>query len=271
MKVSLLAVLSLILTLSNGFPAEVKLQKDQKIAILTGSKLSGQKPYFSRLLPQEAPEVSLHANQFIFIDRRSPQEILESLDERVLSKNVKIAFFCPSNSGEVALKGQDDVPESYKQTIETILDKLKEQGIQTVLVTSLWHHSRIDQAGNQEARIYNEFLRKLAVERSLTLVDYAQALTEAPLKYGIAFDANPVANALVHVIYTELILKELGADQEARDAFVQKRLNAPEQIELREILSFNDYEVVKQKAHAGGVSPAKFVAELATKNVCGEK
>jgi lysophospholipase L1-like esterase len=103
-------------------------------------------------------------------------------------------------SGEFVEKAGDPPHGTYKKNIAEILDKTKEAGVKTIVLTSTVIQENLESSENQKLAPYNEFLRAIAKERALPLADLS-ALFHERLKAENKPDQKVLTRDGVHMNY----------------------------------------------------------------------
>ena len=117
------------------------------------------------------------------ISGNKSNQMLERLDRDVLSKKPQwMTLSCGINDvwHQELPNHQGVLIEDYKKNITAILDKCAAAGCEVIVLTTTIYE-RDDPAGGKNAKVveYNDFLRKIAAERKLRLVDLNAAFWNA--------------------------------------------------------------------------------------------
>ncbi len=110
------------------------------------------------------------------ISGNNSNHMLARVDRDVISKKPNWMFLsCGVNDAPNGLTGGDCNPgvplETYSKNITAILDKCAEAGIQVIVLTATPVVEDPDHVANKNLVPYNEFLRKIATQKKLKLID----------------------------------------------------------------------------------------------------
>lgn len=107
-------------------------------------------------------------------------DMLNRMDKDVLSKNPDIMFFMGGLNDIWLNKGTF---EEYQNNIKQIMDKAQAAGVRIVLMNLTIISEDINSTTNREIDKYNEFLQKLANERSILYIDLNSVMKDELKKH----------------------------------------------------------------------------------------
>ncbi len=204
------------------------------------------------------------------ISGHKSNQMLERLDRDVISKKPDwMTLSCGVND---VWHGANGVPlDAYQKNITEIVDRAQAAGIKVMILTATMIREDATTTENQKLAPYNDFLRKLAVEKHCLLADL-NADMQAALKPGPHHDHQLTSdgvhmNPLGDRMMARGILKAFGfSDAELKTAD-DAWLIAPNTCEVagKTKLTLRQYEQLRQLAAERGTSVGTMVQEETTK------
>ena len=112
------------------------------------------------------------------ISGHKSNNMLARLERDVISKKPQImTLSCGVNDVWHGARGVK--LEDYKKNIREIVEKAQAAGIRVYIMTSTMIYENPNHEGNQKLAAYNQFLRELAAEKNLPLIDLNAAMQKA--------------------------------------------------------------------------------------------
>ncbi len=133
------------------------------------------------------------------ISGHKSNQMLERLDRDVIRKKPDwMTLSCGVND---VWHGAGGVPlEDYKKNITEIVTRAQQAGIKVMILTATMITEDQSKENNQKLQAYNDFLRKLAVEKQCLLADLNAAMqTEIQKRGGYSSQENRLTNDGVHM------------------------------------------------------------------------
>lgn len=211
------------------------------------------------------------------VSGNTSKDMLARLDKDVLSKKPDwMTLSCGVND---VLHGVNGVPlDQYQQNITSIVDQASTAGIKVIVLTATMIHEDPADAFNQKLKGYNDFLRSLAAQRHLLLVDLnddmraalTQAKTETPNVKGNILTVDGVhMNGLGNEMMASGVLKVFGftAAQlaEAKEGWLDLPNGTP--LLAKGAMTARDYLKLRTLATGQGKSVDDLLGEILLKGV----
>lgn len=228
-------------------PGELKIQSGQKLAFLGDSitQYGWERPGgYVRLVVAGLESVGVKVVPIpAGVGGNTSREMLNRLDRDVISKKPDwMTLSCGVNDVKHGVGGVELEP--YKTNITNIVDRALAAGIKVAILTATVI-DETDNANNQKLAGYNAFLRQLAQEKNLLLVDsnaaFWTALKANPQPVGtnlLTVDGvhmNPEGNMLM----ARGILEGFGVPLAQLHQFEETWRNAPDAVPLFAYLRFD--------------------------------
>ena len=207
------------------------------------------------------------------ISGHKSNQMLARLERDVIQKKPQImTLSCGVND---VWHGKRGVPlDAYKKNITQIVEKAQAAGIKVYLLTSTMITENPKHPNNQKLAAYNDFLRKLAAEKSCVLVDLnadmqkqiAEIKAKHPKIKGNLLTVDGVhMNVLGNIMMAEGILRVFGlnGEQIAKAEAVWDKKTFPQGF-MR--LTVKEYKTLSEKAFKVNKSVPDYVTGLAKKD-----
>ena len=226
------AFISLVLATSSE--AQIKVKSGEKVAFLGDSitQFGWDRPGGYVHLVAEGLEsagvkiVPIPAG----VSGNTSHDMIGRVDASVISKKPDwMTLSCGANDVLHGANGGVEL-EPYKANITAIVDKAQAAGIKVMILTSTLLYEGESGIYNQKVVAYNDFLRQLAKERNLPLVDLnnifwkAVAATPRPHLTVDGIHMSPEGNILM----ARGVLEGFGLSTEQVDAFEKTWRQAPD-------------------------------------------
>jgi lysophospholipase L1-like esterase len=133
------------------------------------------------------------------ISGHKSNQMLERLDRDVIKKKPDwMTLSCGVND---VWHGANGVPlDDYKKNITAIVNRAQQSGIKVMILTATMITEDQSKENNQKLQAYNDFLRKLAVEKQCLLADLnADMQAEIQKRGGYSNQENRITNDGVHM------------------------------------------------------------------------
>lgn len=185
--------------------------------------------------------------------------MIKRLDKDVISKKPQWMFLsCGVNDANNGMDNPGIPLETYKKTIGEILDKCKKAQINVIILTATPVVEETEHVANKNLVPYNEFLRTLAKERNLPVIDLNQRVNTIlakkpdPAKRYLTVDGTHM-NPRGDVLLAYTILESLGADPVVLTECVGAWLTDQKawRTKLNLDLSIDEMEKLEKKLPAG--------------------
>jgi lysophospholipase L1-like esterase len=270
----LICSLSLAALVSADSRAESAVKPGEKIAFLGDSITQGganNASGYVRLVISGLEANGIKATMIpAGISGHKSNQMLERLDRDVITKKPDwMTLSCGVND---VWHGANGVPlDAYTKNIAEIVDRAQAAGIKVMILTATMIREDAANDENRKLAPYNDFLRKLAVEKKCLLADL-NADMQAALKPGPHHDhqltsdgvhMNPLGDRLM----ARGILKAFGLSDAELKTADDAWLNAPNTCEVagKTKLTLRQYEQLRQLAAQRGTSVGTMVQEETTK------
>jgi len=222
------------LALTTGSEAQIKVKSGEKVAFLGDSitQFGWDRPGGYVHLVTEGLEsagvkiVPIPAG----VSGNTSHDMIGRVDAVVISKKPDwMTLSCGANDVLHGVNGGVEL-EPYKANIIAIVDKAQAAGIKVMILTSTLLYESEASVYNQKVVAYNDFLRQLAKERNLPLVDLnkifwkAIAATPRPHLTVDGIHMSPEGNILM----ARGVLEGFGVPVEQVDAFEKTWRQSPD-------------------------------------------
>jgi lysophospholipase L1-like esterase len=197
-------------------------------------------------------------------------QMLERLERDVISKKPTwMTLSCGVND---VWHGANGIPlEAYRKNITEIVDKAQSAGIKVMILTATMITEDPQNDNNKKLADYNDFLRKLAVEKKCLLADLnadMQAALKPAAPGGKRIDLQLTSDG-VHMaplgdrLMAAGILKAFGLSDEQLKKANNYWLDAPNitSVGANKKLTLRQYERLSEIAHKRGVSVSTIIHE----------
>ncbi len=244
--------------------AGIAVKNGDKVAILTGQSFevwSWSPSGYARLLTDELTKAGVKEFPLLFVENQKTEQMLANIDKDVISKKPVYALIIPGTA-DYNPWAEKNVPESFKKNITEIVEKLKAANIKTVIATSYAVNSNLQFPANPNVAEHNAFVRALAKEQGLTLIDFVKSVDDEAQKKNVPFDGSPAAKCLVNQMFTAELLLSLGFDEKKVALCRQAWLDKPGAIQLMPSVSVNTYEKLRAAAKASGKDVGVYMTEV---------
>ena len=210
------------------------------------------------------------------ISGHKSNQMLERLERDVLSKKPTwMTLSCGVND---VWHGANGIPlEAYQKNITAIVDKAQSAGIKVMILTATMIGEDANNDNNKKLQPYNEFLRKLAVEKKCLLADlYAdmQAAIKPAAAGGKQIELQLTSDG-VHMgplgdrLMARGILKAFGLSEEQLNKANEHWLDLPNTAQLHgfKVVTLRQYEKLAALAHSQGKSVNTLINEELSKAI----
>jgi len=263
--------------LAGGCMAQIKVQSGQKVAFLGDSitqfgwdRAGGYVHLVTDCLESGGVKiVPIPAG----VSGNTSRDMLARVDASVISKKPDwMTLSCGANDVLHASVGTGVEFEPYKTNITAIVDKAQAAGIKVMILTTTVLYENETGAYNQKVAAYNDFLRQLAKERNLPLVDLNVAFWKAlkgtprPHLTGDGIHMSPEGNMLM----ARGVLEGFGVSPAQVDAFEKTWRQSPAAasvfaqlgISAAAPVSIDTYDAMPATAKKRNISPGELESGL---------
>ena len=245
----------------------LELKVGDRIAMLSGPSLeiwNWSPSGYMRLLTDEITKAGVKNIGWICLENQKMAQMLARLDEEIIAKAPVYALIIPGTA-DYNPWTEKTVSEAFKRNLTEIVRKLKAANIKTVIATSYVVNSNLQHPANANVAAHNDFIRALAKEHSLPLIDLVALVNEE--QKSVSFDGSPVAKCLVNQIFTAASLKAFGfGDHEVAECR-RAWLDTPRAIQLMPSVSVNTYELLKAAAKSSRKDVGAYMTEVLQKSL----
>ncbi len=266
--IKLLFIVSAFFSLSlTAHTAEMK--DGELIAVLSGQNLRNYAWSPSghlKLVCEELKAIGVNKFPLINLEQKSTQQMLDCLDQEVISKKPIHAILIPGNR-DYNPWTTAKMPEDTRKNLEEIIVKLKNAGIPTSIMTSYAMNCNISFGPNQHAAGQNAPIYELAKKHGIELIDFIRIIDESAKISPVAFDGNPVAKCLVSQMLASQILKISGFSEEKLSECRKNWMDLPGAITFMPLVSVNTYSALKATASKSGIDVEEQMASVLNKAV----
>lgn len=265
---TLIALATLIIGVPN-FVKGIEMKDGDQLAILTGQSFeiwSWSPSGYTRLITDELAKAGIRKSPWIFLENQKTAQILERIDNDVISKKPFCVIIIPGTADYNAL-AEKNVSDSFKKNLTETVAKLKAANIKTAIATSYASNSNLKFSANPNVAEHNDFIRALAKEHGLTLIDFVKTMDDEAQKKNVPFDGSPAAKCLVNQMFSAEVLLSLGFDEKEVILCRQPWSDKPGAIQLMPSVSVNTFEKLKAGAKASSKDVPTYMTEVLRKNL----
>lgn len=263
MMKTLTAMISLLALTGTAFAAELPFKTGEKIAFLGDSITqmgTKNKLGYVNLVMDGIKAAGIDATAVpAGISGNTCVHMLKRVNRDVIKKQPNWMFLsCGVNDAPNGIDNPGVPLEQYKTNITTILDRCQKAGIKVIVLTATPVLEDPDHVCNKNLIPYNEFLRAIAAERKLPLIDLNKRFNaiiekkQNKKELWLTVDGthmSPYGDILI--AYT--ILQQLGMDKEILHACSEKWMNRPDgwAIKSNVELSVSEVERIRKNLPEG--------------------
>ena len=282
MMKTLSAMLSVLAVTWTAGAAELPFKTGDKIAFLGDSITQNgvkNKLGYVNLVMDGLKAAGINADMIpAGISGHNSRHMINRVDKDVIRKKPDWMFLsCGVNDAPNGIDNPGIPMDEYKANITGILDKCQNGGMKVIVLTATPVLEDPDHIANKNLVQYNEFLRAVAAERDLPLVDLNQRFSaivdkkENKKELWLTIDGthmSPYGDILM--AYT--ILQKLGIDKKTLHDCSSKWMNCSDGWTVWVDLEFSvsEMERIRKKLPAG-VSVKEWVRELVRKEIPAEE